>query len=210
MRVESLNVVHGDIPDVGGSVGITAIDKRPVLGSRHVTTAGVEGDHRCDMKNHGHTDQAVYAYAREDYLWWGDQLGMDLAPGTFGENLTTTGVDWNNIEVGTLVRIGTAQLQVSAPRIPCGTFQRWLNQEHWVKRFNDAGRCGSYLRVLVPGDLTSGDPIEIGEAPGHGVSVVDAARVYTGDRDHARLVRVANCPDVEEGIRAKAQAALTL
>ena len=76
MRVESLNVVHADIPDVGGSVGITAIDKRPIADRRHVTTDGVQGDHRSDMKNHGHTDHAVYAYAREDLAWWeAQQIG---------------------------------------------------------------------------------------------------------------------------------------
>mgnify|MGYP003344223443 CR=1 FL=1 len=208
MRVLSLNVVYADIPDVGGSVGITAIDKRPVEGPRHVTTDGIAGDHRCDMENHGHTDQAVYAYAREDYDRWSAQLGRELRDGEFGENLTTSGVDWNAIEVGTVVRIGSAVLQVSCPRIPCSTFGRWVQQEQWVKRFNDAGRWNTYRRVVQDGELGAGDDIAIEARPGHGVTVTDVARVYTGNRDHDRLVRVEACDDVDEATRAKARAAL--
>lgn len=207
MRVLSLSVVHADIPDVGGSVGITAIDKRPVAGRRTVTSAGVDGDHRCDIRHHGQTDHAVYAYAREDLDWWQDQLGMDLADGAFGENLTTVGVDWNATDVGTTMRIGTALLQVSSPRIPCSTFSRWLDQDQWVRRFNEAGRHGTYLRVLEPGEIGAGDEIEFVHQPGHGCHVVDVAWVYTGDRDPARLARVAACPDADEATRDKAVAA---
>ena len=207
MRVLSLNVVYADIPDVGGSVGITAIDKRPITGRRTVTPAGIEGDHRCDTKHHGQTDHAVYVYAREDLDWWQTQLGVELANGCFGENLTTSGVDWNAIDVGTTLRVGTAVLQVSAPRIPCSTFSRWLGQEQWVRRFNDAGRHSTYLRVLQPGDVGAGDDIEVVHRPGHGCQVVDVAWVFTGDRDPARLARVADCDDVDAATREKALAA---
>ena len=210
MRVETLSVVFAQIPDVGGSVGVTAIDKRSVDGPRHVTTDGVQGDFRSDMEHHGHTDHAVYAYAREDLDWWQDQLGRELRDGVFGENLTTTGVDWNAIEVGTVVRIGTAMLQVSTPRIPCATFGRWLDEEQWVKRFKESSRWGSYLRVLEPGDLAAGDDIVVVEPRTHGVSVDDVALVYTGDRDHARLTRVAHCDDTPDDTREKAVAALAL
>jgi MOSC domain-containing protein YiiM len=207
-KVISLNVVHAEVPDVGGSVGVTAIDKRPVADRRKVTTAGVAGDHRSDLKHHGHPNQAVYAYSSEDYQWWEKELDRELLPGVFGENLTTTGVNWNEIAVGTVIQIGTAVLQVSTPRIPCGTFQRWLVEEHWVKRFNDAGRWGSYLRVLEPGEFGAGDKIVISQTPNHIVSIKDVAQVFTGTRIAAQLTRVANCADVEEETRNKAANAL--
>ncbi len=96
-KVVSLNVVNSEIPDVGGSVGFTSIDKRPVVGSRQVTPAGVAGDKRSDLKHHGSPMQAVYAYAKEDYAWWQEQLGFELTPGQFGENLTTENIDLNEI-----------------------------------------------------------------------------------------------------------------
>lgn len=207
-KVISLNVVHAQIPDVGGSVGVTAIDKRPVNDPRTITTAGVAEDFRSDEKHHGHTDQAVYAYANEDYAWWEAELNRELKPGVFGENLTTTGIDWNAIEVGTVIKIGSTTLQISGPRIPCGTFQRWLQEDQWVKRFNDAGRWGSYMRVLTSGEIATGDEIVIQTEPGHAVSITDVARVHTGARVEDQLKRVASCTDVAEVTREKAKAAL--
>lgn len=204
-RIESLNVVHAEIPDVGGSVGVTAIDKRPVADRRRVTTAGVSGDHRADVEAHGSEDQAVYAYASEDYAWWVRELGRELEPGTFGENLTTSGVEVTGAVIGTIWKVGSALLQVSVPRIPCGTFQRWMREERWVRRFTEAGRPGAYLRVLEAGELAGGDAIEVVSTPGHGVTVLDYFRVNTGDRDPDRLLRVAACDMVDEGTRAKAQ-----
>jgi MOSC domain-containing protein YiiM len=101
-HVVSLNVMHAIIPDVGGEVGVTAIDKRPVSDARQVTTAGVAGDQRADKPNHGMPEQAVYAYALEDYQWWEAELGLDISAGKFGENLTTRHRchkrrDWSNL-----------------------------------------------------------------------------------------------------------------
>ena len=207
-QVVSLNVVHADIPDEGGSVGVTAIDKRAVSDRRVVTTDGVAGDHRSDMKHHGHTDQAIYAYAAEDYSWWSEQLGREIAAGSFGENLTTVGIDWNAIAIGSVVHIGTAVLQVSTARIPCGTFQRWMGQDQWVKRFTEAGRCGAYLRVVASGEIGSGDEIVIAEVPGHNVSILDLLRVWTGTREAEQLTRVAECVDTPDDMREKAVKAL--
>ncbi len=209
-RIESLNVVFEEIDDIGGSVGRTAIDKRPVADTRTVTTDGVAGDFRSDMENHGSDRQAIYAYAVEDYQWWSQHAGVEFGAGRFGDNLTTSGIDLTSAIVGTTVRIGTATLQITDPRIPCGTFQRWLAQEQWVKRFTEEGRSGTYLAVVTSGDVTSGDDIEILDVPSHGVTVLDSFRVYTGDRDHDRLVRVEACADVEMATREKARKALSL
>lgn len=206
-RIESLNVVHAEIPDVGGSVGMTAIDKRPVAGRRAVTAAGVAGDHRADVEHHGSEDQAVYAYASEDHVWWRGELDRPPGPGTFGENLTTSGLDVTGAVIGETWRAGTALLQVSAPRIPCGTFQRWMREERWVKRFTHAGRPGAYLRVLEAGEMAAGDTIEIVSRPDHGVTLLDCFLVHTGDRDPERLRKVAACAMVGRETREKARRA---
>jgi MOSC domain-containing protein YiiM len=108
-QVQSLNVVFAEIPDVGGSVGRTSIDKRPVGDRRSVTSDGVFGDQRSDMKHHGASTQAVYAYAQEDYDWWSAELGRDFNAGVFGENLTTSNIDLNALVVGTKIRIGSVR-----------------------------------------------------------------------------------------------------
>ena len=195
-HVVSLNVMHAIIPDVGGEVGVTAIDKRPVSDSREVTTAGVAGDKRADIPNHGMPEQAVYAYAIEDYQWWEAELGVNISAGKFGENLTTAGIDVTNAVIGQTWRIGTTLLQVTGPRIPCGTFARRMDIDKWVKRFMAEGMPGTYFQVLEPGTITAGDEIEIVATPEHGVTVCDVYQLVAGDRDADRLARVIACPDL--------------
>lgn len=196
-------MVHERVPDVGGSVGETAIDKRPVNSPKLVTENGVAGDHRADMLHHGSPNQAVYAYAQEDYDWWAAQLATELMPGVFGENLTTSGIDLNNLEIGSKVKIGSATLQATAPRIPCGTFQRWLNLDHWVKRFTEGGRPGTYFKVIEPGEVTAEDEFIVSERPAHGVTILDYFKVQSGDRDQNRVQSLVDCPDLDNASREK-------
>ena len=103
-------------------------------------------------RSHGGTDQAVYAYAREDLDHWQAELGRPLTNGVFGENLTTSGLDVNGALVGERWQVGDdCVLEVTSPRIPCRTFAGWLEEQLWVKRFTQRGAPGAYLRVIVPG-----------------------------------------------------------
>jgi MOSC domain-containing protein YiiM len=202
-KVVSLNVVNAVIPDVGGEVGFTSIDKRSVSDSREVTTAGVAGDQRSDIPNHGMTEQAVYAYAREDYEWWEAELARELPAGKFGENLTTVGIDVTNAVIGQTWRIGSTLLQVTGPRIPCGTFARFMDEDKWVKRFMQEGMPGTYFQVLESGEISAGDEIVIESTPDHGVTVSDVFQLVAGDRDSDRITRVLSCPELPEEMRTQ-------
>jgi MOSC domain-containing protein YiiM len=174
--VESVNVVHAVIPDVLGDLDTTAIDKRPVADRRAVdTVAGVAGDRIIDTEHHGGRDKAVYAYAREDLDAWAGELGRALPGGTFGENLTTYGVDLTQAVIGDHWQVGSEGLvlEIASPRIPCKTFQGWMDEPHWVKRFYAYGAPGAYLRVLSEGTVGAGDRIEVVHRPGHGVTISD-------------------------------------
>src|SRR5262245_42573118 len=78
----------------------TSIWKEPVDGRIPVRGVNVAGDEQADLEVHGGVDKAVYAYSREDYDWWEGELSSPLAAGTFGENLTTTGLDLTAAVVG--------------------------------------------------------------------------------------------------------------
>ncbi|MGW0530797.1 MOSC domain-containing protein [Streptomyces sp. NPDC003032] len=160
--------------------GGTAIDKRPAPGPVQVTApgakgvggSGLAGDEVCDMRHHGGDDQAVYAFAREDLDAWERMLGRPLADGSFGENLTTSGLDVNGAKIGERWRIGPdLVLEVTSGRIPCRTFQGHLGEKGWVKRFTQEGAPGAYLRVIEPGEIRAGDAIEIVHRPEHEVTV---------------------------------------
>jgi len=167
---------------------LTGIDKRPVSGPVQVTApgpkgtgaVGLAGDRVYDVRNHGGPDQAVYAYAREDLDGWEPELDRSLPNGVFGENLTTEGADVNAALIGERWRVGPdVILEVSCPRIPCGTFQGWLARAGWIKRFTLAVRPGAYLRVIEPGRIRAGDPVVIEYRPDHDVTVAVTFRAAT-------------------------------
>ncbi|MDP9240635.1 MAG: MOSC domain-containing protein [Actinomycetota bacterium] len=180
---------YGNEPD-----GRTAIDKRPVAERVALHRLGVEGNETVHPA-HGGVDKAVYAYAREDALWWEAELGRPLSPGAFGENLTTEGLDINGAEIGQRWRIGEAVVEVSEPRIPCTVFAGFWDVPDLIKRFTRRGQPGAYLRVVTEGAVAAGDLIEVVHRPGHGVSLAEAFRARTGERDLVpRLLEATELP----------------
>lgn len=170
--------------------GVTGIDKRPSGGPVALRDPGPEtgrsgaaGDAIGDARSHGGTDQAVYAYAREDLDHWQAELGRTLTNGVFGENLTTAGLDVNGALVGERWQVGDAcVLEVTSPRIPCRTFAGWLEEQLWVKRFTQRGAPGAYLRVISPGSVTAGDTITVIHQPSHGITIALMFRALTTDK----------------------------
>ncbi|MFJ2739070.1 MOSC domain-containing protein [Streptomyces sp. NPDC087440] len=178
---------HTDQPD-----GVTAIGKRPAPGPvevrdpgpKGVGGSGVAGDEVCDLRHHGGTYQAVYAYAREDLDRWEAELGRPLRGGEFGENFTTVGLDVNGARIGERWKVGDSLvLEVTSSRIPCRTFAGALDEKGWVKRFTAAAVPGAYLRVVEPGTVRAGDRVEIVHRPEHDVTVTMHFRAHTLERE---------------------------
>jgi MOSC domain-containing protein YiiM len=170
----------------------TAIDKRPRDGRVAVTPIGLEGDTQADRAHHGGIDQALYAYAEHDAAAWAAQLGRDLPPGCFGENLRIADLDVSHALVGERWTIGgEVQVEVTAPRIPCRTFAGFWDIPDLVERFLVAGRLGAYLRVLRGGSIAAGDPVVVRSRPAHDLTVAEVARIRTRATSEAdRLVGV--------------------
>ena len=179
--------VHQLLPD-RGPVGVTAIDKRPVDGPVKVGRLGLYADVQASREHHGGADQAVYAYSDEEARRWEAELGREIAPGLFGENLRVAGIATTDAVIGERWRVGSdVVLEVTMPRTPCSTFARRMGEAGWVGRFADRADVGCDLRVVRTGSLRAGDPIEVLDRPSHGVTV---RRVFTGlDRDDAAALR---------------------
>ena len=178
-------------PTAYSDVRVTGIDKRPVTepvmvrepGARGRGGSGLVGDPICDVRHHGGSDQAVYAYAREDLDFWERELGRPLRCGAFGENLTTAELDLTNALVGERWQVGEAcVLEVTSPRIPCRTFAGWLAEQRWVRRFTEQGRPGAYLRVISPGWVRAEDPIRVVARPDHDISIGFMFRAMTTEK----------------------------
>jgi MOSC domain-containing protein YiiM len=179
--------VHALHPD-DGTVGVTAIDKRPLSGAVKIGPFGVRTDVQADRKNHGGPEAAIYAYSEADAAWWGEQLGRELAPGWFGENFRVEGIDVSGAHVGERWRVGSGEdaveLEVTSPRRPCQTFARWVgaqfegaHERGWVKRFQQAERPGAYLRVITNGRVSAGDDIEVIFRPDGAQTIAEVFRV---------------------------------
>ena len=211
-RVLSVNLA---VPEysTAKSVGLTGINKRPVdhpvvvraPGPRTTGLhSGLVGDKIFDVAHHGGDDQAVYAYAREDYDWWQEQLERELPGGLFGENLTTVGVDVNGALIGERWRIGPDLiLSPTFGRIPCATFQAKMDVPRWVKRFTAANRTGAYLRVVEPGEVKAGDPVEVVDRPAHRMTIARAFRAYL--IEPSLLPELLEVDDLPDGVRASAR-----
>lgn len=212
-RIHSVNVGSAR-PTSYADLGVTGIAKAPVAGPVEVSDpgpagagrSGLAGDAVCDKRRHGGSDQAVYCYAREDLDAWAAALSRPIRPGEFGENLTTTGLDVNGAPIGQRWRVGESLLlEVSRPRIPCRTFAGALGVRGWVKKFTAHAKPGAYLRVIEPGPVTAGDPVEVVYTPGHDVTVELVFRALTTERELLpRLVAAGALPDE---LRRKALAA---
>ncbi|MEV0061518.1 MOSC domain-containing protein [Nocardia sp. NPDC050718] len=196
-RVEAVCVVHAEI-EVRGRVGRSAIDKRPVDGRVAVSTLGLAGDHVCDTVNHGGVHQAVYAYDEHDARRWGGELDRDLPAGWFGENLRLSGLPISDAVLGAHLTIGDTLLEVSAPRVPCSSFQQWTGERQWVKRFTLRSDTGAYFRVLTEGTIGAGDEARVVHVPAHGITVRD---LFTG-ADPALLERLrTEEPTISDDVR---------
>ncbi|WP_434741324.1 MOSC domain-containing protein [Micromonospora sp. SH-82] len=185
----------------GDASGRTGIDKRPVGGRVALHTEGVIGDFIGERAHHGGPEQAVYAYAEEDAAWWSADLGRDLTPGCFGENLTTSSVDVTGAVIGEQWLIGSALLQVTKPRTPCRTFAGFWGVPDLIKRFTARATPGAYLRVLREGEVGAGDPVQVVARPDHGVTVGEVFRAVSGEPE--LLPRLLDAPELPESVAAK-------
>jgi MOSC domain-containing protein YiiM len=189
--VLSVNIGRVRQFDYNGRPAKSAIWKSPVAGRIAARRVNLEGDDQADRKAHGGPDKSVYAYSIEDLRWWEEKLGRSLQYGEFGENLTTEGIAVNDALIGERWEIGTVVLEVSEPRIPCWRLGVRMNDQMFPRRFTEALRPGTYLRIIVEGAVGAGDEISVNERPDHDVTVRDVFRIYTRDREEAgRLLAI--------------------
>jgi MOSC domain-containing protein YiiM len=205
-RILSVNVGQVREFDYNGRAAKSAIWKSPVAGRIPARGVNLEGDAQADRKAHGGPDKSVYAYATEDMRWWEEKLGRSLQYGEFGENLTTEGIAVNDALVGERWAIGTAVFEVSEPRIPCWRLGVRMNDQLFIKSFTKALRPGTYLRIVVEGDVAAGDEVRIMERPAHDLTIRDIFRIYTRDREEAE--RLLTVPRISESWRGWAQHSL--
>ncbi|HEY2324543.1 MAG TPA: MOSC domain-containing protein [Thermoanaerobaculia bacterium] len=170
----------------------TSIFKEPVEGPVRVGRLNLAGDRQSDLTVHGGAEKAVYVYPAEHYAYWRQKLGTaDLPWGSFGENLTTEGLD-ESIQIGDRLKIGTASFVVTQPRMPCYKLALRFDRLEMVKWLLESGRTGFYLSVAQEGELSAGDTITLEREQGSTLAVADVTTLYARDAANQELLKRAS------------------
>jgi MOSC domain-containing protein YiiM len=203
VRVLSVNVGLPREVEWQGRRVRTSIWKEPVSGPVRVAALNIEGDRQSDLSVHGGREKAVYVYPGEHYDFWRRELEWpDLAPGAFGENLTTEGILEDEIRIGDRLRAGSVEFEVVQPRTPCYKLGIRFGRDDMIQRFLASGRSGLYLSVIREGTLAPGDTIDLASAAEHDVTVADVAASFaTGGEDQNLLRRVIAVPTLPLGLK---------
>jgi MOSC domain-containing protein YiiM len=171
---------------------LTSIFKSPVAGRVGIRNNNLAGDQQSDLSVHGGRAKAIYAYPHEHYAFWREQLpDVALQAGNFGENLTIEGLLERDVHLGDRLGIGSAELVVTQPRMPCFKLGIRFGRPDMVKRFLDSRRPGFYLAVAVEGEIGAGDAIEIVDRHRAGISIPELLRMYLKEPVAPQRVREA-------------------
>jgi len=172
----------------------TAIFKEPVDGPVMISRLNLAGDKQADLAVHGGAPKAVYAYPAEHYEYWQKEVpGVPFSWGSFGENVTTEGLREDTLCIGDRLRVGSAAMTVTQPRMPCYKLDLILGRNDMIKRFVSSARSGFYFSVIEPGEVGVGSKIEILARDPNRVAVLDIVRLYLGEtRDPQLLKRAMN------------------
>ena len=195
MQLISINIGHEQILQNKNRVERTGIFKLPIDHPVMVTKLCLVKDVIVSQKHHGGPDQAVYVYGQPDYEWWSEQLGQDVVPGTFGENLTISELESAKFNIGDMLHVGNVILQVTAPRIPCSTFAARMGDSNWIKKFRQAERPGLYCRVLREGLIKTGDSVSFESYQDETISILEMYRdFYVKHKSRETLLRHLRAP----------------
>jgi MOSC domain-containing protein YiiM len=190
MKIISVNVSRPRLTQWQGQMVSTGIYKKPVEGRVMLRTLNLDGDRQADLTVHGGPTKAVYAYPAEHYGYWRDELpGTELPWGMFGENFTVEGLDESTVNIGDRFRIGSAEVMVTEPRMPCYKLAIKFGRTDIIKRFMASGRTGFYFSVQREGEVGAEDSITLIERDENNVTVADVVRLYARDRGDVQTMR---------------------
>ncbi len=203
MKLISVNVGLPREVTWHGKIVTTAIFKQPVEGRMRLRKLNLDGDRQADLTVHGGEHKAVYCYPVEHYAYWKKELpGRDLPPASFGENFTIEGLLENSVHLGERFSVGSAEVMVTQPRLPCYKLGVRFQADDMVKRFLASARTGFYLAVTREGEVGTGDEIKPLAGDPNTVPVSEITRLYVAKRYAAddlaslrRALQVAALPE---------------
>lgn len=182
MKVVSVNVGLPQEVEWHGRTVTTGIFKEAVKGRVAVRRLNLAGDRQADLTVHGGEQKAIYCYALGHYEYWKKELpGRQLPMGMFGENFTIedgAGSPEESVHLGDRFAVGTAEVVVTQPRLPCYKLGVRFGSDDMVKRFLASGRTGFYVAVVREGEVGAGDEMKVIGRGVDEVAVAEITRLY--------------------------------
>jgi len=207
MQLLSINVSKPKIRRLGLKFYTSAFLKTPVTGPVAVQTTNIDGDKQADLLNHGGLDKAIYGFSADHYDYWKSELNReDISPGKFGENLTISGLNEDEIAIGDKFQINDCILEVSQPRIPCYKISFEFKHPPMLNSFIDHAHTGVYFRVLQAGTITANQPVELIEKHPENLTVKDLFRAHFDsqfDRQEQVMRQSVEIPELAEAWKSK-------
>lgn len=195
MHLLSVNIGQKRTQPNGNKIETTGIYKTATPGPVLLGSLGIRDDFIGSPKHHGGPDQAIYIYGKPDYDWWSKELGKELEPGTFGDNLTISELESAQFRIGDRFNIGSAILEVTAPRIPCSTLASRMGDPQFIKKYRRAERPGLYCRVIREGTVQSGETVSLESFTGETIMSIELFRdYYQAEKDEETLRRFLRAP----------------
>src|SRR5262249_24280153 len=179
MRLVSVNCGLPHEVEWHGRTVTTGIYKQPVKGRVTLRSLNLERDKQADITVNGRESKAVFCYPLAYYDYWKAELpGHPLPMGVFGENFTTDGLLESTVFVGDKFSIGSAQVVVTQPRLPCYKLGIRFESDEMVKRFLISARTGFYVAVKREGSVAAEDQITVVDRDRDSMPVSEITRLY--------------------------------
>lgn len=211
MQVKLNTILTGKIQPLGAQGLPSAIHKIPASGLVHIGELGLQDDECGDPKHHGGPDKAIHYYPFEHYAWWRQHIQANIlaAPGAFGENFSALGLLENQVCIGDIFSIGSARVQISQGRQPCGKLNLRFNTPDMARQVQTTGRTGWYLRVLTEGYARADDLLTLIERPGPDWDLATVWHYFYVDKlNYTALEALVNLPYLSDSWKKLAQTRL--
>lgn len=190
MKIISVNVARPRLVEWNDQIVSTGIYKMPVAGRVILRTLNLDGDQQADLTVHGGLTKAAYVYPAEHYSYWRDELpGTPLPWGMFGENFSTEGLNELAVNIGDRYRVGSAEVTVTEPRMPCYKLGIKFGRSDIIRKFLASARTGFYFSVQREGEVGSGDDIELIARDANDVTVADITGLYSENKGDVEMLR---------------------
>ena len=195
MHLLSINIGRKRTQHKGNELETTGIYKLPTSEPTRIDTLGIKDDFIANQEAHGGPDQAVFLYGMPDYVWWGRELGKEMVPGMFGDNLTIGELESAQYRIGDRFHMGSVVLEVTAPRTPCSTLAARMDDPQFIKKYRRADRPGLYCRVIRAGTVQTGDEVGLEPYTGETILAIELFRdYYRREKNEETLRRFLKAP----------------